>query len=66
MSKMKSLEAAALDIARKEGIDLNGQERLVIRTHLAQSASARRRYRERMDAETYEWKRPAVPRRTGK
>lgn len=63
MSNMKSLEAAALDIARKEGIELNGQDKLVIRTHLAQSASARRRYRERMDAGPYEWKRPAAPRR---
>ncbi|WP_234262344.1 hypothetical protein [Klebsiella aerogenes] len=63
MPNMKSLEATALGIARKEGVELNGQERLVIRTHLAQSVSARRRYREQMEAKPYEWKKPAVPRR---
>lgn len=63
MSNSKALEAAIRDLARKQGAELNGQKRLVIRTHLAQSASARERYRDRMTAEPFEWKKPAVPRR---
>ncbi|HHA1934670.1 TPA: hypothetical protein ACOEP6_003133 [Enterobacter ludwigii] len=63
MTKSKTIEAAMLQIARKEGIELNGQDKLVMRTQIAQNAAARKRHNDRMTAGPYEWKRPATPRR---
>lgn len=50
-----------LEIARKEGIELNGQDKLVLRTKIAQKVAAKKRYRDRINADVFEWKRPAIP-----
>lgn len=58
-----TIEAVILEIARKEGIELNGQDKLVLRTKIAQKVAAKKRYRDRINADVFEWKRPIVPRR---
>jgi hypothetical protein len=63
MTKSKTIEAAMLELARREGIEMNGQDKLVMRTQIAQNAAAKKRYRDRMTTGPFEWKRPATPRR---
>lgn len=56
-----TIEAVILEIARKEGIELNGQDKLVLRTKIAQKVSAKKRYHDRINADVFEWKRPEIP-----
>ncbi|HGY5111003.1 hypothetical protein EB837_06905 [Kluyvera ascorbata] len=56
-----TIEATLLEIARKEGIELNAQERLLIRTRVATSLAARDRHRQRMSAPAFQWKKPDSP-----
>nr|WP_246856805.1 hypothetical protein [Brenneria sp. CFCC 11842] len=47
----------------KDQGSVNGQDRLMIRTRVAQALAAKERYRQRMESPAYQWKRPKVPRR---
>nr|WP_196015423.1 hypothetical protein [Klebsiella variicola] len=62
MLKNATIEAVILEMARKEGIEMNGQDRLLIRTRVAASVAAKDRHRQRMTAPEYRWCKPA-PRR---
>ncbi|WP_227674938.1 hypothetical protein [Klebsiella sp. WP4-W18-ESBL-05] len=44
-----------------QGIELNAQERLLIRTRVATSLAARDRHRQRMSAPVFQWKKPDSP-----
>ncbi|WP_437889802.1 hypothetical protein [Phytobacter sp. V91] len=50
-------------MARQQGHELNGQERLIIRTRLSTALSAKERHRQRMEAPSYQWVKPNNPRR---
>ncbi len=56
-------EAVLMEMARLQGLDLNGQARLVIRTRVGNALAARERHRRRMNAGPYQWKKPDKPRR---
>lgn len=59
----KIIETTVLEIARKDGIELNDQEKLVLRTQVALRTSAKRQYKAAMASESFVWKRPLIPRR---
>ncbi|HCB0642884.1 TPA: hypothetical protein MYL57_002870 [Klebsiella variicola subsp. variicola] len=59
MLKNATIEAVILEMARKEGIEMNGQDRLLIRTRVAASVAAKDRHRQRMTAPEYRWRKPA-------
>ena len=63
MLKNATIEAVILGMALKEGIEMNGQDRLLIRTRVAASIAAKDRHRQRMATPAYQWKKPASPRR---
>lgn len=64
MLKNATIEAVILEMARKEGIEMNGQDRLLIRrTRVAASVAAKDRHRQRMTAPAFQWKKPTSPRR---
>lgn len=58
MLNREMIEAALIVTAEKDGHKLNGQDRLVLRTRIAASLAAKERYRQRMRAEVFEWKKP--------
>ncbi len=57
------LENAIMVAAEQQGHELNGQERLIIRTRLNSALAAKERYRQRMTAPEYHWRKPSTPRR---
>ena len=57
------LIAALEEIASREGHELNGQDKLVIRTKTAMVLAAKQRHRQRMEAPPYQWKKPDKLRR---
>ncbi|CAH5585760.1 hypothetical protein [Enterobacter hormaechei] len=60
----KNLLIAALEeIASREGHELNGQDKLVIRTKTAMVLAAKQRHRQRMKSPPYQWRKPENPRR---
>ncbi|EPL1952546.1 TPA: hypothetical protein I8627_000264 [Citrobacter freundii] len=60
----KNLLIAALEeIASREGHELNGQDKLVIRTKTAMVLAAKQRHRQRMEAPPYQWRKPDKLRR---
>lgn len=61
--RMSNLEQIVIEMSKLEGHDLNGQERLIIRTRLSALQAARARYRQRMEAPEYQWKKPESHRR---
>ncbi|MGE0971841.1 hypothetical protein ACQFN5_20335 [Klebsiella sp. WOUb02] len=63
MLKHKKIEAVIDEMARLLGHELNGQDRLLIRTRVAASVAARDRHRQRMTTPALQWKKPASPRR---
>ncbi|EOF4704552.1 TPA: hypothetical protein ACNV3W_003625 [Raoultella ornithinolytica] len=63
MLKNATIEAVILEMARKEGIEMNGQDRVLVRTRVAASLAAKDRHRQRMTAPTFQWKKPTSPRR---
>ena len=62
MLKNATIEAVILEVARKEGIEMNGQDRLLLRTRVATSVAAKDRHRQRMAAPAFQWKKPTSPR----
>lgn len=63
MLKPKTLEAAVIEAARLSGHELNGQERMIVRTRVGCVLAAKERHRQRMSAEPYQWRRPERPRK---
>lgn len=59
---MVKLELVLIEMARQQGHELNGQDKLIIRTRLNSALSAKERYRQRMTAPEYHWRKPS-PRR---
>lgn len=57
------LIAALEEIASREGHELNGQDRLLIRTKTAMVLAAKQRHRQRMEAPPYQWRKPDKLRR---
>ncbi|HCB1553985.1 TPA: hypothetical protein MYO84_001574 [Enterobacter asburiae] len=57
------LIAALEEIASREGHELNGQDKLVIRTKTAMVLGAKQRHRQRMEAPPYQWRKPDKLRR---
>jgi hypothetical protein len=56
------LIAALEEIASREGHELNGQDKLVIRTKTAM-VLAKQRHLQRMKSPPYQWRKPENPRR---
>lgn len=52
------LITALEEIASREGHELNGQDRLLIRTKTAMVLAAKQRHRQRMEAPPYQWRKP--------
>lgn len=63
MLTQKKIEEAIEELARLQGHELNGQDKLAIRTSVAACLSAKERHRQRMNAGAFEWKKPSAPRR---
>lgn len=59
---MVNLELVLIEMARQQGHELNGQDKLIIRTRLNSALSAKEWYRQRMTAPEYHWRKPS-PRR---
>ncbi|AWS80641.1 TPA: hypothetical protein ACQ7ZT_003482 [Escherichia coli] len=57
------LIAALEEIASREGHELNGQDKLVIRTKTAMVLAAKQRHRQRIEAPPYQWRKPDKLRR---
>ncbi|EPL1952760.1 TPA: hypothetical protein I8627_003717 [Citrobacter freundii] len=57
------LIAALEEIASREGHELNGQDKLVIRTKTAMVLAAKQRHRQRMKSPPYQWRKPDKLRR---
>jgi len=57
------LIAALEEIASREGRELNGHDKLVIRTKTAMVLAAKQRHRQRMKSLPYQWRKPENPRR---
>ncbi|HHI0196063.1 hypothetical protein R7K19_15985 [Klebsiella pneumoniae] len=49
--------------AELQGHELNGQDRLLIRTKTAMVLAAKQRHRQRMEAPPYQWRKPDKLRR---
>lgn len=62
MLKKETLESAIISAAKLQGNELNGQDKLLIRTSVAACLAAKERHRQRMDAEPYQWRKPERPR----
>ncbi|WP_244879865.1 hypothetical protein [Rahnella inusitata] len=63
MLNREKVEATILALASKEGIVLNGQDKLVMRTSLSNVLAAKERHRQRMGTSEFQWKKPAPPKR---
>lgn len=63
MLKKETLESAIISAAKWQGHELNGQDKLVIRTKTAMVLAAKQRHRQRMSTGAFEWKKPDRPRR---
>lgn len=63
MLKRDAIEAALIAVASKEGLALNGQDKLVMRTSLSTILAAKERHRQRMSTGEFQWKKPEPPRR---
>ncbi|HIG8798067.1 TPA: hypothetical protein ACYEOW_003636 [Raoultella terrigena] len=59
----KTLEQTLIAAAEMDGGTLNGHDRLVIRTKVATALAAKGRYRQRMDAAPFQWRKPQPPKR---
>lgn len=63
MLKHKKIESVIDEMARQLGHELNGQDKLVIRTKTAMVLAAKQRRRQRMEAPPYQWRKPDKLRR---
>ncbi|HGH5396606.1 TPA: hypothetical protein ACJI3N_003141 [Raoultella planticola] len=63
MLKREALESAIISAAKLQGHELNGQDKLLIRTSVTACLAAKKRHRQRVSAGAFEWKKPDRPRR---
>ncbi|HCJ9550034.1 TPA: hypothetical protein NV970_003141 [Escherichia coli] len=63
MLKHKKIESVIDEMARQLGHELNGQDKLVIRTKTAMVLAAKQRHRQRMEEPPYQWRKPDKLRR---
>ena len=63
MLKHKKIESVIDEMARQLGHELNGQDKLVIRTKTAMVLGAKQRHLQRMKSPPYQWRKPENPRR---
>ncbi|EBJ8275129.1 hypothetical protein DLE49_00110 [Salmonella enterica] len=61
--KRETIMAAIIAQARIEGRALNSDDLLTLRTRITTALEAKERYRQRMNANPYQWKKPSPPRR---
>ena len=63
MLNRRVIEAAVIESARLSGHELNGQEKLVVRTRVGGVLAAKERHRQRMSTGEFQWKKPEPRRR---
>ena len=61
MLKKETLESAIISAAKLQGHELNGQDKLLIRTSVAACLAAKKRHRQRVNTCAFEWKKPSAP-----
>jgi hypothetical protein len=49
----RAIRAAVINVAKSQGHELNGQDKLIIRTKTGMVLAAKQRYRQRMEAPPY-------------
>lgn len=62
MINQQTIEMTLIQIPRQEGEPLDGHALYNIRNSVAQALQAKERYRQRMTATEYQWKKPAAKR----
>ncbi|WP_314153574.1 hypothetical protein [Rouxiella badensis] len=62
MLNRRVIEAAVIEAARLSGHELNGQEKLVVRTRVGGVLAAKERHRQRMSTGEFQWHKPKPPR----
>lgn len=63
MLDRQTIELTMLSIAKKSGETLDGYLLHSIRTSVAQALQVKERHHQRMNAPSYQWKKPGAPRR---
>ncbi|PXW53769.1 hypothetical protein [Phytobacter sp. SCO41] len=63
MLDLDKYEEVIKEMARQQGHELNGQDRLIIRTRVAMALAAKERRRQRMEVKPYQWQKVTPPRR---
>lgn len=58
MLKREDLEEVIKEMARQQGHELNGQDKLILRTRLNSALSAKKLHRQRMTAKSFQWHKP--------
>ncbi|AXF77164.1 hypothetical protein LU604_03515 [Erwinia tracheiphila] len=62
MLSRKGVEQTIISLKQQQGITLDDQDLLNIRTSVALMLDAKKRHRQRMNAPAYQWKKPALRR----
>ncbi|HAT3690814.1 MULTISPECIES: hypothetical protein [Serratia] len=62
MLSRDAIEKAIISAARLQGLELNGKDLLDLRTGVAATLASKGRYRQRMNAPDYQWKKPELKR----
>ena len=62
MLNRRVIEAAVIEAARLSGHELNGQEKLVMRTRVGSVLAAKERHRQRISTGEFQWQNPRPPR----
>ncbi|WP_238485775.1 hypothetical protein [Rahnella perminowiae] len=62
MLNRRVIEAVVIEAARLSGHELNGQEKLVVRTRVGGVLAAKERHRQRMSTGEFQWQKPKPPR----
>ena len=53
--KHETIEAVLTEMARLQGQELNGHDRVKVRTHIASALAAQEQYSQRMGSAPYRW-----------
>ena len=62
MLEQETIEAVLTEMARLQGLELNGHDRLKVRTQIASALTAQERHSQRMVSAPYRWKKLENPR----
>lgn len=62
MLNRRVIEAVVIEAARLSGHELNGQEKLVVRTRVGGVLAAKERHRQLMSTGEFQWQKPKPPR----